>query len=894
MSKEDKIEVKKQENPIVPDQLNIIIRTSIPGHQQIIYKPSMTIKNIDSKGVQFNPLIKLNKSKIDSIPEDYRIKEFFNKGLFQSLLNYNGALPAKTLTYATANGYVDNNIKVTLDTIFPVNSVIYIDKKPYAIADTQWTKGDWKIEIKQKKEEIDPYKVTDPQLYTQLIRNEIISGEEQLENLPKTVIVGMNYSGTDVASGIKPQPILQTQTEKKPESLPVKKDLGVPVQTLSPNIIQSSDKKPLLAITPSIGTLPPAGTQESKIITTSNESVTKPKSQFLPSSEQFLTLPAPTNIEELSHEEEKLFNTFKETIKINMKHSLEFINHFKKNTYYFIANLIYINFNFNIKKIIVDFYKFTTQPQKYKDSLNLSRKMYNDLCEQVKIIESPSDGDCFFYAVATGINIYNYENQSNKIYYNNYGKTQLFTINILREIVLRYYQNLDKDTKDTLMNIGMANVTELNDKFKKSIEENFPQTNEEYIERLNTIYISNENFFVYNPMSIPIEVTKYNSPFTLIKEGQISNYIKSKKYWGDQFSMQAICHILNIYIIPIQKDGSKKLYTLLASLPEQDRIKEICSSKILYLYKKNLHYELIRFKYLKQILDESSINKKLLNVSKYYTIFKTDDMPPPFHIFILIYGSNYLQVDNENKENYGIYKNIMKMIETSVIKILKLNTNTKIVSTFIRSFNGLFLLKKSLEDYFNITQIKNNSPTYISDGNEYIEEPKINDIKDVKSGGQPQYRYPQSPYGYPQSPYRYPQSPYGYPQSPYGYPQSPYRYPQSPYRYPPYQNKFITKKPEDRDSSKIAYLITIDMEVHPGTSLTSEQINESKCNSKYNAIRKSISELTGKPYIIPPIYKQNKDKSINTNEAKFNNTRKNIGQSKAISGGKRNITIKTR
>ena len=62
------------------------------------------------------------------------------------------------------------------------------------------------------------------------------------------------------------------------------------------------------------------------------------------------------------------------------------------------------------------------------------------------------------------------------------------------------------------------------------------------------------------------------------------------------------------------------------------------------------------------------------------------------------------------------------------------------------------------------------------------------------------------------------------------------------------------------------------MEVHPGTSLTPEQINEYKCNSKYNAIRKAFSEFTGKPYIIPPVYTKTKKNK----EPVKGGTRKNI------------------
>ena len=96
------------------------------------------------------------------------------------------------------------------------------------------------------------------------------------------------------------------------------------------------------------------------------------------------------------------------------------------------------------------------------------------------------------------------------------------------------------------------------------------------------------------------------------------------------------------------------------------------------------------------------------------------------------------------------------------------------------------------------------------------------------------------------------------------------------YGYRPSRINYITKKPEDRDTSKIAYTITIDMEVHPGTSLTPEQISESKCNNKYNAIRKAFSEFTGKPYVIPPLYIKNTQKNKETIRGGTRKIRKNI------------------
>ena len=114
---------------IIPNELKIIINTSVPGYQKIVYKPNMTIQTLssDDKSIRFNPLIKLNQSIVNKVPEDLRKKQFFNKGLFDSLINYINAKPAKNLQEATMMGYIDNNISVTLDTILPENSIIYIN-----------------------------------------------------------------------------------------------------------------------------------------------------------------------------------------------------------------------------------------------------------------------------------------------------------------------------------------------------------------------------------------------------------------------------------------------------------------------------------------------------------------------------------------------------------------------------------------------------------------------------------------------------------------------------------------------------------------------------------------------------------------------------------------------
>jgi len=131
----------------IDNEIKITINTSIPGFQKLEFKPSMidtSLSERDNK-VFFNPLAKINQNSVNSVPENMRKKSFFNRGLFESLLNYSVNAHKKTLLNAKYNGYIDNNIKVTIDTIFSEGTVIYINKSPYLITDVQHTRGSWKI-----------------------------------------------------------------------------------------------------------------------------------------------------------------------------------------------------------------------------------------------------------------------------------------------------------------------------------------------------------------------------------------------------------------------------------------------------------------------------------------------------------------------------------------------------------------------------------------------------------------------------------------------------------------------------------------------------------------------------------------------------------------------------
>jgi hypothetical protein len=82
----------------------------------------------------------------------------------------------------------------------------------------------------------------------------------------------------------------------------------------------------------------------------------------------------------------------------------------------------------------------------------------------------------------------------------------------------------------------------------------------------------------------------------------------------------------------------------------------------------------------------------------------------------------------------------------------------------------------------------------------------------------------------------------------------------------------MVKRDYEHDNSKLAYYITIDMELHPGTSITPQEQKVLKCRQKWNSVRKAYADFLGKPYIIPPVYQ---NKTLKKVENTTNKTQKN-------------------
>jgi ankyrin repeat protein len=183
--------------------LTILLNTRIPGKRHLLYKPQMTIPNINSSQVWFDPRIKLKKSIVNKaqplpppvqqpqtnvqdryqMPSGYQqynqqynqpynnsqpqyggaeegettnerkeiYTQFFNRNEFNNLLlRTMNESPQQIvdLTTAKEEGITDNNIQVTLDTLFKSGNVMYIEGAPYTIYAHDWIIGDWQIDTR--------------------------------------------------------------------------------------------------------------------------------------------------------------------------------------------------------------------------------------------------------------------------------------------------------------------------------------------------------------------------------------------------------------------------------------------------------------------------------------------------------------------------------------------------------------------------------------------------------------------------------------------------------------------------------------------------------------------------------------------------------------------------
>jgi len=846
----------------IPNQLNITINTSIPGYQKVIYKPSMTIENLssDDNSVRFDPLIKLNKSVIDKIPQNLRIKEFFNKGLFQSLLNYTNAIPAKTLTLATRYGYVDNNIKLTLQTIFPPGSVIKIGKTPYVIADVQWTSGDWKIDTKQKKEEINVSRITDPYLYQSIVGQNISSGEQQLQSLSPDLAYGSNFTG---ARGLAPMP--QAPLVPTPTGVPITGGpltggplTGVPL-TGAPRTPIIINPKPITITVPQTSAPQTPAPQTPvaagpMVVRHIHEyppappggwpALPPPPPKGWPSlppppipgalipGAPLLALP-PINVDDIADSgrmdeinEEDYHPAPEVDLVANTVESRVLKPYFRSN-YYFLLNIIYQKFANNIQRYLNQILRTTTSVNVQPENTSLSKDAYLVTVDGLRVNRNAAGGNCFFQAVADAINLNNFNNPvNNRIIHGVYGRgSTIFTQLSIRQFIADYYSRLS-NLDDYFLN-ATNYAANLNIIYSDFISQQIAAGNPvDYLLEAQRIYREEPNFLVKFPEEVDIDRSNLENTFRVIDRSQVEAYITSPNYWAGQETVIGLIETLNINTIVIERTPENTFTIFPFGNLNSDYFNDW--NKYIFLYYTPGHFELITFKYIN--VNWGPTGRPLgPAVTKTIGLFfrerhsRGSSILPPLYILFLMYVTSYRSLNTEEKATYAIFQDLMNVFDISLYMIANDPTPPRMTHAewdqILTRFSRYFSEKFPHDQPF-----------------QRVARPLI------MSGGVTS-RY-----------------------------QQPYNRYQQPYNDRPYYAENMVKKNQDYDPSKLAYSITIYMELYPGTSIPQDELKKLQCNGKWNAVRKAWADFTGRPYVITPVYSMlDKNKTQNNRNVQKNN-----------------------
>lgn len=124
----------------IPNTLMIDIKTRIPDHFTIKYKPKMTLPKENGNYIYFDPFVIYNQNAVMT-------EEFFDKNKFETMMNriLSRFFVMQPKRNTLQKGIIDNNVMVTLKALFSPGSLFYIDEKPYTIIDFKWDKK-WTIE----------------------------------------------------------------------------------------------------------------------------------------------------------------------------------------------------------------------------------------------------------------------------------------------------------------------------------------------------------------------------------------------------------------------------------------------------------------------------------------------------------------------------------------------------------------------------------------------------------------------------------------------------------------------------------------------------------------------------------------------------------------------------
>ncbi len=129
---------QKKERREVSNELIVTLRTNLPNQPPVLRK------------LLFNPLVRIGEKAVEELmaAQSGISRVFEEQELFTLLLQSKHNRRYATLEEAARNLVVDHNIRIMLRTLYSPPRVLSVRGQQYAIADMQWTTGDWKLDVK--------------------------------------------------------------------------------------------------------------------------------------------------------------------------------------------------------------------------------------------------------------------------------------------------------------------------------------------------------------------------------------------------------------------------------------------------------------------------------------------------------------------------------------------------------------------------------------------------------------------------------------------------------------------------------------------------------------------------------------------------------------------------
>jgi hypothetical protein len=214
----------------IPNSLIIYIKTRVPNFYKLTYEPFMTVPDNKSHTIYFDPLVKYYTGPVQAInsmaSKNAIFTQFFEAAEFDSMLNrilsdFRYMQKPRTLQQAFNEGIIDNNINITLNTLFKPNNLFYLNKYPYTIVSKRWASGAWDIDKKPIQKLLTQFShLTPKQLEEQAKKEEddipesIRQGNLASDSLAKKAMASYVATGLSDAA---------TQPTTKPTNEPTKK-----------------------------------------------------------------------------------------------------------------------------------------------------------------------------------------------------------------------------------------------------------------------------------------------------------------------------------------------------------------------------------------------------------------------------------------------------------------------------------------------------------------------------------------------------------------------------------------------------------------------------------------------------------------------------------------------